>query len=123
MGVWALTERRRSRRFEVVWPAALRCSFPNLDETVGVTVTQISATGARLLIERLQVGPYNIAQRNELSTLALAAALPAGTFEVPVIKVRWYDTDNETRFFRMGVAFAEMKGESQLVLDRVLDSL
>ena len=123
MFAWAFSERRRSRRYEVEWPGILHCLFPTLEESVGVTITEISATGARLVLDRLQIGPYNIALRHELPTLALSTTLPEGSFNVPVIKIRWYDMDHETRLFRLGVAFDEMKGESQLVLDRILETL
>ena len=112
-------ERRRSERFKVGWAGTLTCFFPNHEENVAVKVAEVSATGARLELETLKVGPYHIIIGSESSRFTLKVSLPDVALSAPV-KIIWYSTTQEGGTFNLGVFFLQTSEERRTAIERLL---
>ncbi len=115
-----IQERRRKERFIVNWPGTLICLFPNYEEEVRVKVSEISATGARLELENLKVGPYHIVVGSDSSRFTLKLNLPDGTVSTP-IRIVWYSMDEGKRHFNIGVLFPQLTGTGLNAIEKVLN--
>jgi len=115
-------ERRRKERFKVGWAATLTCFLPNREENVAVRVTEVSATGARLELEKLEVGPYHIVIGSESIRFTLKVSLPEAALSAPV-KIVWYSTDQERNTFNLGVFFLQTSEELRTTIERLLADL
>jgi hypothetical protein len=112
-------ERRRSQRFKVAWAGTLTCFFPNHEENVGVRVAEVSATGARLELDTLKVGPYHIVIGSESSRFTLNVSLPDVVLSAPV-KIIWYSAGQAGDTYNLGVFFLQTSVERRTSIDRLL---
>ena len=112
-------DRRRAERFKVGWSGTLTCLFPNHEEDLEVRVLEVSAIGARLELETLKAGPYNIVIGSESSRFTLKVSLPEATLSTPV-KIVWYSTDQERDTFNLGVFFLQTCEECRTTIERLL---
>ncbi len=112
-------ERRGAERFKVGWAGTLTCFFPDHEENVDVRVTEVSATGARLELATLKVGPYHIVIGSESSRFTLKVSLPEAALSTPV-RIVWYSTDQEKDIFNLGVFFLQTSEERQTTIERIL---
>ena len=112
-------ERRRSQRFKVGWAGTLTCFFPNHEENIGVRVAEVSATGARLELKALTVGPYHIITGSESGRFTLKVSLPDVALSAPV-KIVWYSTAREGDTFNLGVFFLQTSEERKTTIEGLL---
>ncbi|MHC1725522.1 MAG: PilZ domain-containing protein [Syntrophobacteraceae bacterium] len=120
MAVWNRdSERRQRERFQVQWQGTLTCLFPNHEEKVDVKISEISATGARLELETLKLGPYHIVVGSEQSRFTLNVSLPEGVISTSV-RIVWYSMDEEKLRFNVGVLFPETSETNQAEIERIL---
>lgn len=120
MAVWNKgVEKRQSERFQVQWQGTLTCLFPNHEEKIAVRISEISATGARLELETLKLGPYHIVVGSEQSHFTLNMSLPEGVISTPV-RIVWYSMDEEKLRFNLGVLFPENSEIGQTEIERIL---
>lgn len=96
--------------------------FADANETVPVNITDISADGVRLILERLQFGPYHLLIGEELPRCELTIQLPEGSITSRVL-FHWYKHHTEGHFFEAGVSFVDMTRESRTVLSRIIRQL
>jgi hypothetical protein len=122
MAAWPLAERRRKKRYRVEWSGSLDCSFTNHRESIPAKVAEVSLCGARLVMDRLLAGPYHIIVRDDHAKLILSLSVPEGAAVIPV-EILWYNMDEETRLFSVGVSFQDMELASQAVLERAVNGL
>jgi c-di-GMP-binding flagellar brake protein YcgR len=113
--MWAFIERRYSKRYKIEWDATLHCVFPDCKETLQVRVVEVSLTGGRLAVEKLQVGGYHLFIGNSQRELNLSISLPKGLIETPV-EIRWYKWDEVERNFDVGVEFMSLEKEERSIL-------
>ncbi|MGA2937242.1 MAG: PilZ domain-containing protein [Syntrophobacteraceae bacterium] len=113
------TDRRQAERFKVAWAGTLTCLFLNHEENVEVRVTEVSATGARLELKTLNVGPYHIVIGSESSRFTLKVSLPEAALWTPV-RIVWYSTDQEKDSFNLGVMFLHASDEHRAAIKRLL---
>ncbi|MGA2400260.1 MAG: PilZ domain-containing protein [Syntrophobacteraceae bacterium] len=118
MAGWKL-ERRGSERFKVGWAGTLTCFFPCHEENVDVKVTEISATGARLELKALKVGPYHIVIESESSRFTLKVSLPEAALSTPV-RIVWYSSDPDRDTFSVGVIFLQTSEERRATIEKLL---
>jgi len=112
-------DRRRSERFKVGWAGTLTCLFPNHEENVEVRVREVSATGARLELKTLKVGPYHIVIGSEASRFTLKVSLPDAALWAPV-RIVWYSTDQDKDLFNVGVMFVQISEERRMTIEKIL---
>jgi hypothetical protein len=112
-------DRRRAERFKVGWLGTLTCLFPNHEENVEVRVTEVSSTGARLELNTLKIGQYNIVIGSESSRFTLKVSLPETALWTPV-RIVWYSTDQEKDLFNVGVMFVQTSEERRASIERLL---
>jgi hypothetical protein len=111
--------RRHNERFRVKWAGTLTCLFPSQEENVNVKVTEVSVAGARLELQTLKVGPYNIVVGSELTRFTLKVSLQAAVLWTPV-RIVWYSTDQERDLFNVGVMFMPTSDELNVTIERLL---
>lgn len=119
--MWAFMERRRYRRYKVEWNGSLRCVFPDSEEDLQIRVTEVSSTGARLALDRLQIGPHHLVVGNAHPNFELSVLLPEGLFMAP-IGIRWYNWDENERCFSLGVEFSRVEEESRSILKHAMEN-
>jgi len=112
-------DRRQSERFKVGWSGTLTCIFPNHEEDVEVRVIEVSTIGARLELETLKVGPYNIVIGSESSRFTLKVSLPDAALWTPV-RIVWYSTDQDKDSFRVGVMFVQTSEEHRATIEKLV---
>ena len=112
-------DRRRSERFKVGWSGTLTCLFPNHEEDLDVRVLEVSAVGARLELETLTAGPYNIVIGSESSRFTLKVSLPDAALWTPV-RIVWYSTDRDKDLFRVGVMFLQTSEEHRAAIEKLV---
>jgi hypothetical protein len=113
------SDRRREERLTVGWMGALRCTFPDLEETLQAAVVNASRGGALLNIDRLQIGAHHLVISDETPRLELEIAFSGGPFKTEV-EIRWYDQIEEDRNFAVGVQFKALSKESLALLKEAL---
>jgi PilZ domain len=118
MGILGL-ERRQKKRFNVDWLGTLTCVFPNREENIDVKVSEISATGARIQLAKLRVGPYHLVVGSESSQYTLNLNLPEGIVSTPA-RIVWYSMDEENRHFNVGVLFPQPTDGSRSEIEEIL---
>ncbi|ABK19056.1 PilZ domain-containing protein [Syntrophobacter fumaroxidans] len=109
--MWPFRDRRKHKRYPVKLDAFLRCKSPESDDSVPVKILDLSLGGARIALERLQIGTQHLFIREDAVDYELT--LPAGDapLTLPVL-FTWYNLDPECRVFWVGVSFSEIAGES-----------
>ncbi len=113
MAGWKLgMERRVGERFQVEWAGTLTCIFPDAEENVEVRVSEVSATGARLVLESLKVGQNHIVIGSESSEFILSINLPDASLSTPV-RIIWYSSDADKERFNLGVLFIFQSAEER----------
>lgn len=110
--IWPFIERRRSKRQTVEWNGLLHYHLSGKEERVDVKVSEISHEGARLHLERLQIGPYHLLIGDSPEEFRLSMSLPEGPLTVPVA-FRWFNQDEENHRFIVGVEFQELNDEDR----------
>ncbi len=98
------SERRQTRRYEVNWQGTLTCLFPNYQADVTVRVSEISLTGARISIEKLQVGPHHLVLESDTGRFTLTVDLAERDVKIP-ISIIWYSMTKDELYFNLGVLF------------------
>ena len=115
-------DRRQADRFKVGWSGTLTCLFPNHEENVDVRVIEVSSIGARLELETLKAGPYNIVIGSEMSRFTLKVGLPEAALLTPV-RILWYSTDRDKDAFKVGVMFLQTSDEHRAAINKLLDDV
>ena len=95
----------------------LTCLFPDREQDVEASVTEVSAGGARLELKSLEVGPYNVVIGSESNSFTLKVSLPDAAISVPV-RIVWYSTDQERDLFNLGVMFLQ-SGERAVEIEKL----
>ncbi|MDY0042240.1 MAG: PilZ domain-containing protein [Desulforhabdus sp.] len=120
--MWPFTERRHRKRYTVHWNATICCLFPEAKEELQAEVVEISLQGARILLPRMQVGPYHLIVDNQEEQLKLNIHLPEGSVRSSVM-IRWYNLLDEERLFSIGVEFFDLPEASKKMLKERFKSL
>jgi len=110
-------DKRQEQRFKVRWTGMLTCLFPDREQDVEASVTEVSAGGARLELKSLEVGPYNVVIGSESNSFTLKVSLPDAAISVPV-RIVWYSTDQERDLFNLGVMFLQ-SGERAVEIEKL----
>jgi c-di-GMP-binding flagellar brake protein YcgR len=122
MNFFPFVDRRRAKRHQVKWDASLQCVFPGSETALPVKVEDISPTGARLHLERLQIGSYHLVIGDHLISNELSIPLPEGLIRA-TIEIKWFNWCEENHVFIVGVDFQGMDEESRSTLERALSNL
>jgi hypothetical protein len=104
-------ERRKRECSNVKWIGTLECQFLNHQEEVQVKISEISETGARLEMESLRVGPFNIVVQSSLINFILNINLPTGTVSMPIRIIWWTSQEERKPHLNLGVLFLKKIGE------------
>lgn len=120
--MWDFIERRRSKRLKVEWNALLNCVFPGCEENLETKVLETSLTGAKLALERLQIGSYHLVVGNSDPKFKLTIPLQEGSFVSPVA-IRWYNWSDEERCFSVGVEYICPEEENRKLLARAVNGM
>ncbi|MHC1742285.1 MAG: hypothetical protein AB9873_04520 [Syntrophobacteraceae bacterium] len=120
---WPFNKRKQhAPRHAIHWHATMHCSFPEFEQNVPVEVLEISSKGARIRVERLQVGPYHLFVGDPLAKFSLAFSLKDGAVEAPV-EFLWYNIDEERRSFLVDVDFVSMTDATKSAIKKVIKQL
>ncbi len=120
--MWPFDDRRRYKRHAVRWEGSLRCVFSNCEETIPIDVVEVSMSGARLLMHRMQVGQHHLLISDQSPDVDLDMSVPGGAVTAS-IALRWYNYDEENRRFAVGIEFIELDTESQATLKEAIKEL
>jgi len=120
--MWAFVERRRCKRYRVEWNASLHCVFSGCEEDLHVRVMEASLTGARLALDRLQIGPYHLVVGNSHPDFKLSILLPEGLF-MSSIGICWYNWEEDERYFAVGIEFLGLEKEGRNLLEKAVKNL
>ena len=120
--MWPFGERRQNKRRKVAWEASLFCRFMNLNQTVPVTVAEVSLSGARLHLDSMQVGPYHLVVGETPVECELAIDVPQGLVKSNV-EFRWYNQAQAEGLFVVGAEFVNMEPECRKILKLAMDGL
>jgi hypothetical protein len=120
--MWPFKKKKPDPRHAIHWHANLNCSFPEYQNSVPVEVLEISSRGARLQINKLQVGPYHLFVGDPSARFSLAFTLPEGTVEAPLQFVS-YKLDDTQRVFLVDIDFAGMPDATKSALKKAIKRL
>lgn len=120
--MWPFNKKKPATRHAIHWHATLHCSFPEHEQSMPVEVLEISSKGARLQIQKLQVGPYHLFVGDPSARFSLAFSLPEGTVEAP-IEFLWYNLDEAKRSFLVDVDFTAMPDATKSALKKAIKHL
>lgn len=120
--MWPFNKKKPPTRHAIHWHATLHCSFPDYEQGVPVEVLEISTKGARLRVQKLQVGPYHLFVGDPGAKFSLAFALPDGTVEAPM-EFLWYNLDEEQRSFLVDIDFTAMSDAAKTALKKAIKHL
>lgn len=120
--MWDFIERRRAKRLQVEWSALLNCVFPGCEEDLKARVLETSLTGARLALDRLQVGSHHLVIGNFDPKFRLTISLQEGSFVSPV-EIRWYNWSDEDRCFSVGIEYISPEEENLRLLKRMVKGM
>ncbi|HOV87941.1 MAG TPA: hypothetical protein PLM79_16410 [Syntrophobacteraceae bacterium] len=113
--MWPLREMRRSKRRSVDWSASLECIHEDLRQSVEVRVVEVCPEGVRLVLKKMQVGPYHLFVGDVPTRLELTIPSPRGPITGEV-RGRWYNWDESRGAFCMGAEFVELSAEARTIL-------
>lgn len=117
--MWPFRDRRKHKRYPVKMDAFLRCKSPDSDDSVPVKIIDLSLGGARIALERLQIGAQHLFIREDAVDYELT--LPAGDEPLTLpVSFTWYNLEPERRVFWVGVSFSDVTGESSGRLKSVI---
>lgn len=119
---WPFNKKKPAPRHAIHWHATMHCSFPEYEENMPVEVLEISNKGARLRVERLQVGPYHLFVGDPLAKFSLAFSLDDGAVEAP-IEFLWYNLEEGKRTFLVDVDFTTMTDTDKSALKKAIKQL
>ncbi len=119
---WPFNKKKPAPRHTIHWHATMHCSFPEYEQNVPVEVLEISSKGARLRVEKLQVGPYHLFVGDPLAKFSLAFSLDDGAVEAPV-EFLWYNLEEGKRTFLVDVDFAAMPDATKSALKKAIKQL
>lgn len=117
-------DRRRNKRYPVQWKGCLNCTFTpsGFQGTLAVDIVDISLRGARLNVERLQVGPYHLVVCDEAPQLILEISLPEAIIHTSA-RICWSRLLDEERTFALGVEFGYISTENGEILKKEINNL
>ncbi|MGV8073506.1 MAG: PilZ domain-containing protein [Syntrophobacteraceae bacterium] len=115
-------DRRRPKRTKADWNATLRCIFSDAEQTIPVKLFDVSLRGARLALERLQVGPHHVMINDQPINYELSIILPEDSINIPM-EICWCNRDAKQHFFFWGVEFPDISAESKTALKRALENI
>jgi hypothetical protein len=104
-------ERRKRERSKLEWIGTLECQFLNHQEEVQIKISEITETGARLEMESLRVGPFNIVVQSSLINFILNINLPTGTVSTPIRIIGWTSQNGRKPHLNLGVLFLKKVAE------------
>jgi hypothetical protein len=102
----------------------LNCTFSpsGYQETLAVDIVDISLGGARLNLERMQVGPYHLIVCDEAPQLILEIPLPEAIIRASA-RICWSRPLEEKRSFALGIEFGHISNEDGEVLKKEINNL
>ncbi len=101
---------------------SLRCIFHDAEQTVHGKIMDISLKGARITLERLQLGSYHVLISDHPISYELGIQLPENDVKIPV-EISWYNLDEESRVFFLGLRFESVSNEEKKVLRKAIESI
>lgn len=120
--MWPFNKKKPAARHAIHWLATLHCSFPENEQSIPVEVLEISSKGARLQVQKLQVGPYHLFVGDPSARFSLEFSLPEGTVEAPIAFL-WYNLDEAKRNFLVDVDFTAMPDATKSALKKAIKHL
>ena len=120
--MWPFSERRCNKRWKVAWEASLVCRGVNGDRTVQVAVDEVSLSGVRLQLQRMQVGPYHLLVGETPEECELAIDVPQGLVK-STVRFQWYNQPQSQGFFVVGAELVNMEPESRQTLKLAIRGL
>jgi hypothetical protein len=120
--MWPFNKKKPATRHAIHWHATLHCSFPEHEQSIPVEVLEISSKGARLRVQKLQVGPYHLFVGDPSAKFSLAFSLPEGTVEAPLAFL-WYNLDEAKRSFLVDIDFMTMPDATKSALKKAIKHL
>ncbi len=100
----------------------MRCNSLEGDDTIAVTITDISTAGARLSLERMQVGSRHLFVRDLATEYELVIPMGEDRLKLPVVPA-WYNLDEGEHIFSVGLSFTDTTGEDRRRLKSIIDHL
>ena len=119
-----LQERRRKKRYQVLWDAELKAVFSDYDYKgrMGVTVVDFSGLGAVIHAREIYMDRRHLAAPYNPPELTLKIDLPEGILKYQ-IDIRWYDLLIEDKIFEIGVEFLDISSENEKLVDLLIKNL
>jgi hypothetical protein len=120
--MWPFNKKKPPTRHAIHWHATLHCSFPDCEKSIPVEVLEISSKGARLRVQKLQIGAYHLFVGDPSAKFSLEFSLPEGTVEAPM-EFLWYNLDEKNRSFLVDVDFTTMPDATKSALKKAIKHL
>ena len=119
-----LQERRRKKRYQVLWDAELKAVFSDYDYKgrMDVTVVDFSGLGAVIHAREIYMDRRHLAAPYNPPELNLKIDLPEGILKYQ-IDIKWYDLLIEDKIFEIGVEFLDISSEKEELVDLLIKNL
>lgn len=119
-----LQERRRKKRYQVLWAAELEAVFSEYDYKgcMDVTVVDFSGLGAVIHAGEIYMDRRHLAAPYNPPELKLKIDSPEGILEYQ-IDIKWYDLLIEDKIFEIGVEFLDISSEKEELVDLLIKNL
>ncbi|MEA2082705.1 MAG: PilZ domain-containing protein [Thermodesulfobacteriota bacterium] len=117
-------ERRRKKRYQVLWDAELEAVFSDYDYKGGmdVTVVDFSGLGAVIHAKDIYMDRRHLAAPYNPPELNLKIHSPEGILEYQ-IDIKRYDLLIEDKVFEIGVEFLNISSKNQELVDLLIKNL
>ncbi|MEA1934819.1 MAG: PilZ domain-containing protein [Thermodesulfobacteriota bacterium] len=117
-------ERRRKKRYQVLWDAELKAVFSDYDYKgrMDVTVVDFSGLGAVIHTREIYMDRRHLAAPYNPPELNLKIDLPEGILEYQ-IDIKWYNLLIEDKIFEIGVEFLDISLENEELVDLLIKNL
>ncbi len=111
-------EQRLFKRRAVSWNALLEAKFPDYHGHIDVKIVNLSAGGALLQSEHIEVGNRHLVVTETKPDLTLKISLPEMMLKVTA-RIAWYKVLSDRRLFEIGLHFIDFNKESSVSVDEL----
>ena len=115
-------DRRKDIRHSVICNALLNVCFPDFQDDIAITVSNLSSTGALIYSDQVFVRSHHIISIYDTPKLNLKIKLPEEYFETPV-EIRWYKWCVKKNCFEIGVNFILKFKHTRITVNKFITKL
>ncbi|MBU1169146.1 MAG: PilZ domain-containing protein [Proteobacteria bacterium] len=112
-------QKRRHKRYDVLWKALLEIDSPDFNDFMLVPIVNISRSGALIHSSQIYMHNYHIAEAARNDELNLIIHSPKSELDSKVM-VKRYDWNEKIQGFHIGVEFKDICSKNQEFIDDIV---